>query len=731
MPYAHSRNDRGDRQDLVAHLRGVANLAAEFAAAFGAGDLAHWAGLWHDIGKFNPRFQDYLVECERNPRARGSGPDHKAAGARLATEHLPPLALLIHGHHGGLRTPTELRSWLGQLAGDPAVQEAITLAQSGLPGLEPASPLALPDRIARDPQAAELYLRMLFSALVDADFLDTERHFQPQVAQQRSTDVGLADLWERLVRDQQALGRLPVGTSGKAGIVWEARQAIYRACVTAAEEPPGLFRLTVPTGGGKTRSAMAFALRHALRHGLRRVIVAVPFISITEQTADVYRSIFGVGDDSRPIVLEHHSGVTALTEGEDDSHPAQVWSRLAAENWDAPVVVTTTVQLFESLFANSTSRARKLHSLARSVIILDEAQALPPILLRPILDVLKQLCQHYGATVVISTATQPAFDTIPGFTDLHATEIVPEPGRYFQALRRVNYAWQVDPALTWPEVADLMRKEPSALAIVNTKRDAVMLLEALGDPEALHLSTLLCGAHRRSVIQEVRRRLQSGERCRLVSTQVVEAGVDVDFPLVLRALGPLDGIIQAAGRCNREGRLPHGRVVVFRPREGGMAPGPYRTGADITGALLAYGTLDPQDPAAARGYFQRLFQDVHLDARGIQQLRARLEYPEVARRFQMIEDESEAVVVTGYGSPEERSRVRAALDRLREGAPEARALMRRLQPYLVAVRTHEAERFRQRGLIDPVCPGLGEWVGKYDEVRGLAPDLPEPDALVV
>ena len=581
MAFAHSRNQQGRRHDLAGHLWAVAELASQFAANLGAPEAARWLGRWHDLGKYHPAFQSYLAACEREPERRHRTVDHKAAGTRLcADHHLGPLAFAVQGHHGGLRDQGELRSFLAARGAAPAVDEALRLAEADLGPLAPESPLPWPDHAESNPRAAEMLIRLVFSALVDADFLDTERHFQAGRAERLRAAFTIQQLWDRFERDQQRL------MHRGEGAVDRARCEIYRACLAAAEHAPGLFRLAVPTGGGKTRSAMGFALKHALRHGLQRVIVAVPFISITEQTAALYRCIFEDDPGAAPAVLEHHSAADWSESGEFD--PAHQWARLAAENWDAPIVVTTTVQLFESLFSNRTSAARKLHRLARSVTILDEAQALPPHLLEPILDALRELCAHYGATVVLSTATQPAFEAIPAFAGLRARDVVPEPARYFAELRRVTYEWRTDPPLDWPEVADLMHEEDQALAVVNTKRDAMDLLDALSDPDALHLSTSLCGAHRRWVIDEVRRRLAAGEPCRLVSTQVIEAGVDLDFPLVLRALGPLDAIIQAAGRCNREGRLESGRVIAFRPVED-RAP----RGAQCSRPRMSHACHDP------------------------------------------------------------------------------------------------------------------------------------------
>jgi len=657
------------------------------------------------------------------------GPDHKAAGAQLAVQRgFDILSLLIQGHHGGLHDRGDLKQWLLERKDDPVLCDAIDRAEKDVPELRAIARPALPPHV-RSELDAELFLRLLFSTLVDADYLDTERHFTDWKATTRGSDLTLAMLLERFEAHP------PAPATACTATVRESRDAMYAACVAAAEMSPGFFRLTMPTGGGKTRSGMAFALRHAVRYGKRRVIVAVPFISITQQTANVYRDIFGDGDDRHPAVLEHHSA----TEGKDDNEPgyrpADIWQRLAAENWDAPIVVTTTVQLFESLFANKTGQCRKLHRLAESVIILDEAQALPPHLLKPILDVLGQLVQHYGTTVVISTATQPAFDAIAEFREIGAREIVPDAAHYFADLTRVAYEWRTDRTYPLPEVAGWLRGARQALAVMNTKQDALDLLAALDDPDALHLSTLLCGKHRMDVIAEVTRRLQKGEPCRLVATQVIEAGVDLDFPLVLRTLGPLDSIIQAAGRCNRGGVLERGRVIVFRPEGEHGPPGAYRTATGVTQALINRDDLDPNDPAVSAHYFAAFYGAVNADANAtateIQRLRTVLDYPAVRKAFRMIEDDTETVVITDYGTDAQRKTVAALVDRLRAGGPDARYVLRKLQPYTVAVRRRVAREYRERGLIVPVTDDIGVWCGKYHARYGVTGEGQSADRLIV
>jgi CRISPR-associated endonuclease/helicase Cas3 len=468
------------------------------------------------------------------------------------------------------------------------------------------------------------------------------------------------------------------------------RTDVLRACRAAARHPPGLFSLTVPTGGGKTLSSLAFALEHARAYGLRRVIYAIPFTSIIEQNARVFRE--AVGADA---VLDHHSALGPRPEAETAR------SRLAGENWDAPLVVTTTVQLFESLFANRTSQLRKLHNLAASVLVLDEAQALPPGVLRPVTAVLDQLVKYYRCSVVLCTATQPALGKV--FRDLpRSVEIAPDPPALFRALDRVDIGM---PAPTerwsWDQIAAEITESPQALAIVNTRRDCRTLYSRL-PPGAVHLSTWQCAAHRALLFRQIRRRLLAGQELRVVSTSLVEAGVDFDFPVVFRAMTGLDSLAQAAGRCNRNGRLDKGRFVVFRP-DGAKAWGHIAQAIEAAEATLRHHGERPFDPAAFERFFEELYWakgEEALDKYRIAQLlglgaeRPRegdpldFRYRTAAECFRMIEDDQETLVV-----PYDRA-ARTAIETLRRDGPD-RYLLRRLQSFTVPVRPAAMLRLRE------------------------------------
>ena len=432
----------------------------------------------------------------------------------------------------------------------------------------------IPPKFARDPNRPELafWIRMLFSCLVDADYLDTEQYLDGFRAAQRGGHAPLSLLRERF-NGYMARFSAP-GKEPARGSVNETRAEVLAACRTASRLPPGTFSLTVPTGGGKTLSGMAFAIEHAVIQGKRRIVHVIPYTSIIEQTAGTFAEI--LGDEN---VLEHHASLEPKDE-DDENGPDRM--KLASENWDAPVIVTTSVQFFESLYAARPSKCRKLHRLAGAVIVLDEAQLLPAQLRAPCVDALRQLVEHYGVTLLLSTATQPMFK------ELNPREIIADPAALYARLRRTRFVWpgDMEESETWPGLAGKLKEIPSFLCIVNTKRDAYELWNALGRDGVFHLSTWMCPRHRRETLREIRRRLRAGEPVRVVSTQLVEAGVDVDFPVVFRALAGMDSLAQAAGRCNREGgRNGLADVHVFVPPKPSPSGSLLRKGEDVTRGL--------------------------------------------------------------------------------------------------------------------------------------------------
>jgi CRISPR-associated endonuclease/helicase Cas3 len=714
---AHTKNSLGKRQGLEEHLRNVADMAEQYCASFDGATFARFAGLLHDIGKFDPAFQQYLLTAEQNPAKRMRGPDHKGAGAVLAlsAEARGLLAFLINGHHGGLAARTDLKAIIKERMVNASVRDAIATARHVIPELQAIPRHLIPTQMQTELEQ-ELFVRMAFSALVDADFLDTEQHFNAGARPERANHWPVAKLWDRFAASyQQSFADAPKSDLNAI------RVEVYQDCLEAANLPPGFFRLTVPTGGGKTLSSLAFALQHALKFNLERIIYAIPYTSIIDQTAQVFRKVLG---DAQALI-EHHSNIALLDP--ERPFPAETQRRLAAENWDVSLIVTTTVQLFESLLASATGKCRKLHNIARSVIVLDEVQMLPVYLLTTILDVLRQLVTHYGVTVVLCTATQPDFAAKQGFEGLeNIREIIPLSAqeRHFAMLKRVEYQLPAaGETWTWDQIAERAQAERQILVIVNTRRDATELMDRLMpddaleqeyDPALFHLSTRLCGMHRRAVLEEVRRRLKEKDPCRLIATQVIEAGVDVDFPLVMRAIGPLDRIVQAAGRANREGEMIQpGRVIVFLPDDGHMPRGSYLVGSDITKRLLNKGDADLHDPGLYQEYFREYYDNPYLDHYDIQETRKRFDYPCVAEKFRMIEDNSTPVIVD-YSPPwsENKHPVKALLENI--ASSSRREYFRALQPYTVNLLSHEFQKAKQKELVREVVEGVWEWHGKYD-----------------
>ncbi len=725
-PIARAAED-GRVQPLREHLAAVAELAAQFGKELGCPEWARLAGMWHDIGKYSEEFQRYISQLsgpDVRKRIRPGRVDHSTFGAQTACEKLDRigriLAYVIAGHHAGLP------DWQSETSGMSGLAQRLAKkVPQALPPSEITS-LDLPSEKPKPGTDPAMWVRMLFSCLVDADCLDSEAFGGPEKARLRKsypTLAQLAPLFNDYMRQKSE--------KAEKTTVNIARAAILNQCLAKAEEAPAIFTLTVPTGGGKTLSSMAFALKHALKFGKQRIIYVIPYTSIIEQTADQFREVFG------DAVLEHHSNVEE-PETEDD---VSTRTGLASENWDAPIVVTTTVQFFESLYASRTSRCRKLHNIVNSVVILDEVQLLPPGLLEPILKALAELQKNYGVTLLLSTATQPAFTPTKTadfrFEGLPNTkEIVDDPASLHMQLKRVAVRVPKDMSKqsSWEDLAKELTEHPTVLCIVN-RRDDCRKLHGLMPPGTIHLSALMCGAHRSTVIATVKQRLTNKKPVRVISTQLVEAGVDLDFPVVYRALAGLDSIAQAAGRCNREGRLPqNGEVVVFVP-ESDAPRGLLRMAAGIGGRLLAAEASDPLAPERFTAYFKELYwlHGDRLDEHGILQLLApdaelRFSFRTAATAFHIIDEALYAPVFVRYGDGA------GLLGELAKTGLEHR-LMRKLQRYVVNVPRYLLDRLLKSGEVAEQFPGIHVQtsLGLYHEAIGLVCDREQlsPDDLVV
>ncbi|MFD0858613.1 CRISPR-associated endonuclease Cas3'' [Roseovarius aquimarinus] len=662
MIYAHSLENRSktDWETLEAHSLRVAEGARRRAEVFGAGDMAAMLGLLHDLGKIKPGFQ-------RKLNGEVNDVSHSGEGAKLLWKGLGrPLAAAIAGHHGRLPDPDRLRA---RIEGAEAIP---------LPDWCRLPEWNWPARIAADkrqaPYRLQFLTRMLYGALCDADDRETAAFYAGEL------DRMPGEITPAMLASFDAY----MAGLGGTGPVNNLRRRVLEHACSMGSHAPGLFTLTVPTGGGKTLSSMGFGLNHARAHRMRRLIFVIPYMSIIEQTADVFRDVLGPD-----AVLEHHSN--ADWDGEDEGEAEQL--RVMGASWDVPVVVTTAVQFFESLHAARKKRCRKLPSLAQAVIVLDEAQTMPLALLRPCLAALRELMEAYGATVVLSTATQPALTRAGGFLADEALEggreIAPDPAALFDALKRVEV--RDVGAMDDVALADRLQVSAQALCIVDNRTQARALFDAIRDaPGAAHLSTLMVPAHRRAVLAEVRERLKNNGPARLVSTSLIEAGVDVDFPLVLRAAAGIDSIAQAAGRCNREGKLDRGLVEVFRSEH--SAPPAVEQFAAIGREVLAEAHDDPIGEDAVASYFRRLWGTYGADAldaaevngtagllAAIRACGADCPYEQIEAAFRMISEKQRNVIICdgAWGVP------RDALEDLRFGS--AGAVAKRVQHHSVNV----------------------------------------------
>lgn len=705
MLFAHSLEgqDQSKWQPLSGHLKAVSALTSMRSQKFGAARLGALIGLLHDLGKYSEEFQAYI-------NGSGKSPDHATAGAReiqalargQGADRLCALigAYCIAGHHAGLP------NWQGERALSDRLRKT-------LPCLDPvwqrelapeADQLFSKSLQPHDDKSLAGFLlamfgRMMFSCLVDADYRDTECFYNRAEGKHVDRDwPALSAIGDGLIARFDAH---MAGIQAKAGdtTLNRLRAHIFAHARGKATLPRGVFTLDVPTGGGKTLASLGFALDHAKAHGMDRIVYGIPFTSIIDQTAAIFRDVLG-----EEHVLEHHSAIEderedrtrEVGEGERDARDKM---RLAMEDWAAPIVVTTNVQLFESLFANRTSRCRKLHNLVNAVIILDEAQTIPLPVLRPCVAALDELIRNYGCSVVLCTATQPALGSPRfkgGFKLSPERELAPNPDELAEKLQRVRVLHGGD--MTDAALVDALTRTQQGLVIVNSRKHALALYraaEAAGLEGLVHLTTRQCAADRRGILGKVRRMLEDDVPCRLIATSLIEAGVDIDFPQGWRAEAGLDQIAQAAGRVNREGRRSRAEstLTIFRAPDNAPPPEIKSLSGDM--ARIMHNHANLLSPAAIEDFFGEVYWRVSpqgLDAKSIfddfkvGSGEVRFSYRLVAEKFRMIESGMAPVIV-----PRD-DKAREAIKKLAIAQIPSGAIARELQTYIVQVPPKARER---------------------------------------
>ena len=699
--YAHTKDgtNESEWQPLVEHLTRVAEYAAGFGSDAGVTELARIAGMFHDLGKYSKEFQSRL-------RGAKVKVDHATAGAKELLQVFKgtpqePLATLlaycVSGHHTGLLdygNPSDL-------PGDSTLMARLktnVCDYSAYKSEVDVSVLELPQRLHLRPLKGQLgfsfafMTRMVYSALVDADFLETEEFMQGKKPRGGHEDI--PTLRDKL---NVYLKKYDNPTSD----INRKRTETLKACVNKSEKKPGFFKLTVPTGGGKTLASMAFALNHAAAHGMKRIIYVIPFTTIIEQNAGVFKEILGEEN-----VLEHHSNFDwdaqqreAAEQADDRTHSVYAKLKLAAENWDIPVVVTTNVQFFESLFANKYSRCRKLHNIAKSVIVFDEAQMFPRDYLRPAMSAVWELVTNYGASAVFCTATQPNLERfLPAGTPV--TELAPNPQELFDFYKRVEVKPLAE-KLPDDELIARLKARKQVLCIVNTRKHASGLFGLLEGEGNYHLSTLMCPAHRRQKLAEIRQRLENGQVCRVISTTVMEAGIDVDFTVGYRALTGLDSINQAAGRVNREMKRGVSEMFIFEPQSEFIKKTPryISQAVEVARAVLRDHADMPISIPAIDAYFGRLYslQDPQaFDVKGIMEYfddsAGKFEFAKAAQAFQVIEDPTETVIIPFN------EEAKHLIEELKYTQYPS-SILRKLQPYTVSIYQGEFEALSSKGVI--------------------------------
>lgn len=687
---AHIEGER--RQSVKDHLYGTAELAGNFAERFGKREWGYCCGMLHDIGKYSDAFQKRIQNNDNRMV------DHATAGAKVCLDqggYYCFLSYCIAGHHAGIPDygNSSDSGSVGSLMGRRKKEIPDYLAYKKEIQIPQINTAPFDPRQSVDPDfSLSFFIRMVYSCLVDADFLDTES-FMKNGSVERDAGETPEILLKKL--EQHIAGWL---SNEETGTVNGRRTEILKHCLACGGLERGMFQLTVPTGGGKTIASLAFALRHAVENGLDRVIYVIPYTSIIEQNADVFRKILGDRN-----VLENHCNVDYESSEEMKS------MQLAAENWDKPLVVTTNVQFFESLYSNKSSKCRKLHNMANSVIVFDEAQMLPPDYLKPCLAAMEELVDYFRCSIVLCTATQPALN--PFFrTDRKITELCPRVQEQFRFFERVIFRNMG--TVTDEELIERLSMEKQALCIVNTKKKAQRIYHELKGEGVYHLSTSMYPHHRRRVLEKIRTRLSNGEKCILISTSLVEAGVDLDFQAVYRQLAGVDSMIQAAGRCNREGirDKEDSRVFLFQFDEKEYVPG-QRLQIDVSKLLITERT-DISSLLGIKKYFETLyhFRGESLDKKKILEefKNKRYNFAKAASEFNLIEENTKTVFI-----PREPEAAKL-LDQIRYHG-YTKSGMRKAGQYCVQLYENEFEKFRGAGMVRLISENITDFYELVNE----------------
>ncbi|MBP8715701.1 MAG: CRISPR-associated helicase Cas3' [Lachnospiraceae bacterium] len=692
-------------QSLKAHLQNVSRYAGDFSSAFNAREAGEILGLAHDIGKYQNSFQERI----RGSRKRV---DHATLGAKLLEGNYGDLGYLygmvVAAHHSGLKDSGSVLNM-----GDDTYASRINNYKGE--DVDFSREIYFPEKLPDIPVKCDrsnvafafaTYLRMLYSSLVDADWTDTEEYIKS--IKREGIDYSIIDMHQKLLES------IP---SNDGSYINNIRADILYMCRKAASSEQGLFTLTVPTGGGKTLSSFAFALEHAIKHNLKRIIYVIPYTSIIEQNAEVISSSIG-----REHVFEHHSNAEPGSFSEDErvesekpvedslrNPEEQLRIRWASENWDIPVILTTNVQFFESFYSNKPSKSRKLHNIAESVIIFDEAQMLPRELLSPSMYAICELVKNYRVTSVLCSATQPAIANYK-YKNIPVMEIMDNPKDLFEKLRRVKYefAGRKDDE----DILVMLKENRKVLCIVNSRRHAHALYQIAKqslEGNVYHLSTLMTPLHRREALKEIRELLKSGEDVIVISTSLIEAGVDIDFPVVIRSIAGLDSIIQAAGRANREGKLESGKVIIFDPdSKDGRIPSAMQAMASITREVISVLNDRAFELEGIKMYFELLYShaevDGKLDSRGILNefeisgKFKKFNFESAAQKYKIIEDNTRSIIVNTSAESEK------LVKKLRLGI-FSRDTIRKLQQHSVSVYENEYRNLRKDNALEELNGG--------------------------